>query len=122
MHAWANDLWNLRLAVVLLVALSACAAPGQGKKAKKNQKIGDDIVRSIEAYRVARATYPRSIDALEDYQEIIDAAESAKIKIFFNSNLHDHYELIIKYLGPGSNLCVHRSADIKGFWNCTGAY
>ncbi|WDL54321.1 hypothetical protein [Xanthomonas campestris] len=56
MDAWANDLWNLRLAVVLLVALSACAAPGQGTKAKKNQKIGDDIVRSIEAYRVAGKT------------------------------------------------------------------
>ncbi|MCW1979709.1 hypothetical protein [Xanthomonas campestris] len=113
---------NLRLAVVLLVALSACAAPGQGTKAKKNQKIGDDIVRSIEGYRVARATYPRSIDALEDYQEIIAAAESGKIKTFFNSNSHDHYELIIKYFGPGSNSCVHRSADIKGDWNCTGGY
>lgn len=38
MDAWANDLWNLRLAVVLLVALSACAAPGQGTKAKKTRR------------------------------------------------------------------------------------
>ncbi|KHM90207.1 hypothetical protein OR60_22570 [Xanthomonas vesicatoria] len=43
-------------------------------------------------------------------------------KCFFFSDGHEYYELMIKYFGPGSNLCVHRSTDEAGIWDCTGAY
>lgn len=90
-------------------------------KAKKTKELGDDIIRSVEAYRFERATYPRSIDELENYKEIMRGVDSANIRLFFVSNSPDHYELIIKYFGPGSNLCVHRSADAQNVWNCTGS-
>lgn len=113
---------NLRLAIILVISLSACAAPGQGMKAKKTKEVGNAIVRSIEAYRVERAAYPKSIDELGNYKEIMTDVDSANIKLFFLSNSPDNYELIIKYFGPGSNLCVQRSTDAQNVWNCTGSY
>ncbi|MBB3800840.1 hypothetical protein FHR47_001074 [Xanthomonas arboricola] len=115
----ANNLW---LAIILIVSLSSCAAPGQGLKAKRTKEAGDAIVRSIEAYRLERAAYPKSIDKLENYSQIMVDVDSENIKLFFSSNSPDHYELMIKYFGPGSNLCVHRSADAENVWNCTGSY
>ncbi|MEA9565336.1 MULTISPECIES: hypothetical protein [Xanthomonas] len=113
---------NSKLSIILLMSLAACAAPGHGVKAEKTKEIGDDLVRSIESYRTENEAYPRSIDDLEGYPQILSAANSANIKLFFVSNSPEHYELIIKYFGPGSNLCVHRSTDDAGIWSCTGAY
>ncbi|CAD7720531.1 hypothetical protein LMG31886_01520 [Xanthomonas hydrangeae] len=113
---------NLRLAIILMISLSACAAPGQGMKAKKTTEVGNAIVRSIEAYRLERVAYPKSIDELGNCKEIMAYVDSENIKLFFVSNSSYHYGLIIKYFGPGSNLCVHRSADAENVWNCTGSY
>ncbi|MCC8627125.1 hypothetical protein [Xanthomonas vesicatoria] len=111
-----------RLLIVSFLGLSACATPGQGIKAQKAKKIGDDLVRSLEVYRNEKKAYPRSIDEFDDYAGIAAAAHSVYVKVFFFSDGHEYYELMIKCFGPGSNLCVHRSTDEAGIWDCTGAY
>lgn len=113
---------NIQLAALLLTStlLVGCDAPGEGRRGEQAKHEGDKIVRGLDAYYDAKGRYPRELNEID--KRLLDVSESEEMKVFYQSSSVERYELIIKYFGPGSNICAHRSDMGEGEWDCIGAY
>jgi hypothetical protein len=111
------------LSALLCVLLVSCDAPGEGGRADHAKRIGDEIVADLAAYNSVHQRFPRSLTEvgvnLDDNE--VNGPEG-RVKIFYRSSSAEQYELTVKYFGPGSNSCTHRSDMGYGEWECSGAY
>lgn len=108
---------------LLCLLMASCDAPGEGARADHAKRIGNEIVADLAVYNSAHQRFPRSLMEvgvnLDDNE--MNGPEG-RVKIFYHSSSVERYELTVKYFGPGSNLCTHRSNMGFGEWECTGAY
>ncbi|UPG89486.1 hypothetical protein L2Y96_19130 [Luteibacter aegosomaticola] len=113
---------------VLLLAgfalLSACAAPGEGAKAKSGYAAAAPVIKALEAYHQANAVYPASLDMLVPTfiagDRLAATMPDKKATPFAYRQVANGYELSFSYTGTGTNQCVYR-ANTEG-WKCYGAY
>jgi hypothetical protein len=113
---------------VLLLAgfafLSACAAPGEGVKAKSGYAAAAPVIKALEAYHQANAGYPASLDKLVPAfiagDRLAATMPDGKVRPLEYRQVANGYELSFSYTGPGTNQCVYR-ASTEG-WKCYGAY
>lgn len=107
-----------------LVALSACAAPGEGVKAKSGYVAAAPVITALEAYRQANASYPSSLNQLVPKFFAGDRLTATmldnKVTPFKYRQVDNGYELSFSYTGPGTNQCVYRESTKA--WKCYGAY
>jgi hypothetical protein len=113
---------SIKLGALLFTStlLVGCDAPGEGRRGEQAKHEGDKIARGLDAYYDVKGRYPRELTEIDN--RLLDGLESEEMKVFYQSSSVERYELIIKYFGPGSNICTHRSDMGEGEWDCIGAY
>ena len=113
---------NLLIAGVVI--LSACAAPGEGVKAKSGYAAAAPVITALEAYRQANAAYPSSLNQLVPKYIAADRLTATipdnKVMPFKYRQVDSGYELSFSYTGPGTNQCVYRESTKA--WKCYGGY
>lgn len=111
------------LSALLCVLLVSCDAPGEGERADHAKRLGNEIAADLAAYNLVHQSFPQSLVEVGvnlDDNEV--NGPKGRVKIFYHSSSAERYELTVKYFGPGSNRCTHRSDMRNGEWECTGAY
>lgn len=111
------------VAVSMLWLLCSCDAPGEGRKAEHAKHLGNEIVRKLNAYQASYQRFPESLLDVGVRLENDDLYGSeGGVKIFYHSSSVERFDLTVKYYGPGSNTCTHRSEMGEGEWECSGAW
>jgi len=118
----------MNITKILLIAgvmiLSACAAPGEGVKAKSDYAAAAPVIMALEAYHQANAAYPSSLDQLVPNfiagDRLAVTMPDKKVTPFKYRQVDNGYELSFSYIGHGTNQCVYRESAKA--WKCYGAY
>jgi hypothetical protein len=110
--------------IAVAVILSACAAPGEGAKAKSGYTAAGPVIAALEAYRQASGVYPPSLNQLVPRFIAVDQLAATmpdnKVAPFKYRQVDNGYELLFSYAGPGINQCVYKESTKA--WKCYGAY
>ncbi|MCH9680652.1 MAG: hypothetical protein K0V04_04390 [Deltaproteobacteria bacterium] len=103
----------------ILSSLLACAAPGQGRKARQGYAQAESIIVGLDGYREDNGQYPgRLVDLVPKYIPIVPM--SAQGKDFQYIGNGDSYMLSFVYTGPGLNHCTYPSQ--RRAWTCGGMF
>jgi hypothetical protein len=110
---------------LLLVALSACDSPGEGKMADLGKAHSTRIVGALDKFRHEHGEYPRSLEELTpnlltSVQLLEYTSHPAVIE--YRRDSPQVFELSFSYTGPGRNTCIYRSDERKNGWECFGYY
>ena len=111
-------------AVLSLVLLAACPAPGEGPKAQRGEARAEPVIRALAAYRAARGAYPDSLSMLlpaflaDSALRVPDRAQE-RYPLEYERTASG-YVLTFRYVGPGMNHCSYRPERPR--WECRGYF
>ena len=121
-HSHTSSRRNLRLilgvCLALLVAMLACAAPGEGRKAAAGYTLCEPLIDALTQYHAQYAGYPDNLDALApDFLDVIPTTYDNFPIVYTRTD--SGYTLEFSYQRPGMNTCIYNPGTS---WTCSGYF
>jgi hypothetical protein len=113
-----NRRLRFALCMAVLVAMMACAAPGEGRKAAAGYALCRPLIDALAEYHNQHGSYPETLEAL--VPDFVDAVPATYDNLPLEYTRTDtSYTLEFSYQRPGMNTCVYRP---DGDWTCSGYF
>jgi hypothetical protein len=108
----------LAFCLALLVAVMACAAPGEGRKAAAGYALCEPLIDGLARYHGEYASYPDTLDALvPGFVDTIPVTYDNFPILYARTDAS--YTLEFSYQRPGMNTCVYTP---DSDWSCSGYF